>query len=81
MAEKKIIKKRFEGLVVSNKMTNAVVVKVISRAPHPKYGKIMTKTKKFYARTLDAVSVGDTVIIEESRPLSKLIRWQVIEKK
>jgi small subunit ribosomal protein S17 len=79
--EKKTTKKRFEGTVVSNKMTNAVVVKVVHRVPHPKYKKILTKSKKFYARSNDELNIGDSVVIEETRPLSKLIRWQVIEKK
>lgn len=80
--EKKVInKKRFEGTVVSNKMAKAVVVKVSSRTPHPKYGKIVSRSKRFYARTNEELNIGDTVVIEETRPLSKLIRWQVIEKK
>lgn len=79
--EKKNKKKRFVGVVVSAKMTKAVVVKVTRRIPHPKYGKIINKSKKFYARTNEKLEEGDTVVIEESRPLSKLIRWVVIEKK
>ena len=79
--EVKTNKKRLEGKVVSTKMTNAIVVKVESSSIHPKYGKIMKKVKKFYARTTEAHAVGDTVVIEESRPLSRLIRWIVVEKK
>ena len=75
------MKKRLEGKVVSTKMTNAIVVKVESSSIHPKYGKIMKKAKKFYARTTEPHVVGDTVVIEESRPLSRLIRWVVVEKK
>lgn len=74
-------KKRLEGTVVSNKMTNAIVVSVSRRIPHPKYGKIITRIKKYYARTLETVDVGETVVIEQSRPISKLIRWQVVERK
>jgi small subunit ribosomal protein S17 len=77
--EKNSNKKRIEGVIVSNKMTNAVVVSVTSKFPHPKYGKIMSRIKKFYARTEETLNVGDKVVIEESRPLSKLIRWKVIE--
>lgn len=73
-------KRRIEGTVVSNKMTNAVVVRVVRKAAHPKYGKIVTKTKKFYARTEEKYNIGDTVTIEESRPLSKLIRWVVVDQ-
>ena len=74
-------KKRIEGTVVSNKMTNAIVVSVTTKSAHPKYGKIIAKNKKFYARTDKAFEVGDTVTIEESRPLSKLIRWVVVDQK
>jgi small subunit ribosomal protein S17 len=74
-------KKTLEGTVVSNKMTNAVVVSVSRRMPHPKYDKIITKLKKYYARNEQDLQVGDVVVIEETRPLSKLIRWQVIAKK
>lgn len=79
--EVKTNKKRLEGKVVSTKMTNAIVVKVESSSIHPKYGKIMKKSKKFYARTTEKFAEGDTVVIEESRPLSRLIRWIVVEKK
>lgn len=78
---KKVIKKTFEGVVVSNKMSKAVVVKVARRTPHPKYNKIINRVKRFYARTEQELNVGDKVVIEETRPLSKLIRWRVIEKK
>lgn len=74
-------KKRLEGVVVSSKMTRAVAVSVSTKRPHPKYSKIMTRTKKFYARTEEKLNVGDKVVIEESRPLSKTIRWIVIERK
>jgi small subunit ribosomal protein S17 len=74
-------KKTLEGVVVSNKMTNAVTVKVSRRIPHPKYQKIITHTKKYHARTDKAFNIGDNVVIEESRPLSKTIRWIVIETK
>jgi small subunit ribosomal protein S17 len=78
---KKVIKKTFEGIVVSNKMTNAVVVKVSHKTAHPKYKKIINHSKRFYARAEQELNVGDVVVIEETRPLSKLIRWRVIEKK
>jgi small subunit ribosomal protein S17 len=74
-------KKRLEGVVVSTKMTDTVVVNVTRKIPHPKYGKIISSIKKFYARVENPVNVGDIVVIEETRPLSKLIRWRVIEKK
>lgn len=74
-------KKRLEGIVTSNKMTNAVTVKVSRRVPHPKYHKIMTQNKKYHAHTMEEFKVGDIVIIEESKPISKTIKWIVIENK
>jgi len=68
------------GEVVSNKMTKTIVVRVERRFPHPKFKKIITSYKKFYAHDDKAeAKVGDTVRIEESRPLSKLKRWRLIE--
>jgi len=67
------------GEVVSNKMTKTIVVRVERRFPHPKFKKIITSYKKFYAHDEKAeAKVGDTVRIEESRPLSKLKRWKLI---
>ena len=68
------------GEVVSNKMTKTIVVRVERRFPHPQYKKIVTSYKKFYANDdKSEAKVGDTVRIEESRPLSKLKRWKLIE--
>lgn len=78
MAQKN--KKEFVGVVTSNKMNKAVVVKVKFRYPHPLYQKVITRYKKFYARTDIELNEGDKVVIRESRPLSKLIRWVVIQK-
>lgn len=67
------------GTVVSNKMDKTVVVAVESRSPHPKYGKIVVKTKKFKAHDEEnQCQEGDKVRIQETRPLSKTKRWQVI---
>jgi small subunit ribosomal protein S17 len=67
------------GIVVSNKMDKTVVVAVESRSPHPKYGKIVVKTKKFKAHDEEnQCQEGDKVRIQETRPLSKTKRWQVI---
>ena len=79
--EEKSNKRRLEGTVVSNKMQDTVVVNVGRKMPHPKYGKIISKRKRYYARTTEKHEIGETVVIEESRPLSKTIRWIVIEKK
>jgi small subunit ribosomal protein S17 len=68
------------GEVVSNKMTKTIVVRVERRFPHPQYKKIVTAYKKFYAHDEKAeAKLGDTVRIEETRPLSKLKRWKLIE--
>lgn len=68
-----------EGVVVSNKMQKTVVVRVDRRYPHPKYGKIITRGKKYYAHTIEELAVGQKVKIIETRPLSKMKRWRVAE--
>ena len=74
------IRKERVGEVVSNKMNKTIVVRVDRRVPHPAYGKIVTKSKKFYAHDEEnKAKVGDRVRIEETRPLSKLKRWRLIE--
>jgi small subunit ribosomal protein S17 len=69
-----------EGTVVSAKMDRTVVVAVTDRVRHRRYGKTLQRTRKFYAHddTNDARE-GDRVRITETRPLSKLKRWRVIE--
>jgi small subunit ribosomal protein S17 len=68
------------GEVISNKMTKTIVVRVERRFPHPRFKKIVTSYKKFYAHDEKSeAKIGDTVRIEESRPLSKLKRWKLIE--
>lgn len=68
------------GLVVSNKMDKTVVVAVENRSPHPKYGKIVVKTKRYKAHDEDnKCKEGDRVKIQETRPLSKTKRWNVVE--
>ena len=68
------------GIVVSNKMTKTVVVKVERRVADPKYGKIVTKAEKYKAHDeAQACQIGDRVRIVETRPLSKDKRWRVAE--
>lgn len=68
------------GLVVSDKMQKSVVVAVENRSPHPKYKKIVVKTRRFKAHDEEnKCKIGDRVRIQESRPLSKTKRWQVVE--
>jgi small subunit ribosomal protein S17 len=68
------------GEVVSNKMQKTVVVRVTRRIPHPRFKKIVKVSKKFYAHDENGTAqVGDTVRIGETRPLSRLKRWEVLE--
>jgi small subunit ribosomal protein S17 len=68
------------GEVVSSKMAKTIVVRVERRFPHPQFKKIVTEYKKFYAHDEKSdAKVGDTVRIEETRPLSKLKRWRLVE--
>ncbi len=68
------------GEVISNRMTKTIVVRVERRFPHPKFKKVVTGYKKFYAHDEKGdAKVGDRVRIEETRPLSKLKRWRLVE--
>ncbi|MBE9169491.1 30S ribosomal protein S17 [Pleurocapsales cyanobacterium LEGE 06147] len=68
------------GLVVSDKMDKTVVVAVENRSPHPKYLKIVVKTKKYKAHDEEnKCKIGDRVRIRETRPLSRTKRWTVAE--
>ena len=69
-----------EGLVVSDAMDATVVVAVIDRVRHPRYGKTVQRTKKLYVHDdKNAAKVGDRVRVVETRPLSKLKRWRLSE--
>ncbi len=69
-----------EGTVISASMTDTVVVAIIERVRHPRYRKTVQRTKKLYAHDSKfEARVGDTVRVEETRPLSKLKRWRVVE--
>jgi len=68
------------GLVVSDKMQKTVVVAIENRAPPPKYGKIVVKTRRYKVHDEEnSCKTGDRVRIQETRPLSKTKRWQVTE--
>ena len=74
------LRKSRVGNVVSNKMAKTVVVETVTRVPHPKFRKIVKHTKKFYAHDEEGkAQVGDLVRIMETRPLSKLKRWRLVE--
>ncbi len=69
-----------EGYVVSDKMDKTVVVEVEDRVKHPKYGKVIRRTKKYKAHDGEnACGVGDRVLLMETRPLSATKRWRVAE--
>ena len=69
-----------EGLVVSDKMDKTVVVIVEDRVKHPKYGKVIRRTKKYKAHDGEnACGVGDRVRLMETRPVSATKRWRVAE--
>jgi small subunit ribosomal protein S17 len=69
-----------QGVVVSDKGDKTVVVAVERRFPHPLYGKAVTRTKKHHAHDPEnSYKVGDVVRITETRPLSRLKRWRVLE--
>lgn len=68
------------GLVVSDKMEKTVVVAVENRAPHPKYRKVMVRTKRYKVHDEEnKCQVGDRVRIQETRPLSRTKRWALME--
>lgn len=68
------------GLVVSDKMDKTVVVAVENRSAHPKYGKIVVRTKRYKAHDEEnKCKTGDRVRIQETRPLSRTKRWAVLE--
>ena len=69
-----------EGVVVSDAMDATVVVAVIDRVRHPRYGKTVQRTKRLYVHDAEnTAKVGDRVRVIETRPLSKLKRWRLAE--
>ena len=77
---KRHLRKTRVGQVVSNKMEKTIVVAVVRRVPHAKFGKIVKRTKKLYAHDEEnRCAIGDLVRVEETRPLSRLKHWQLVE--
>ena len=69
-----------EGIVSSSKMDRTLVVEVVERVRHPKYNKFVMRTKKLYAHDeANDANVGDRVRVMETRPLSKMKRWRLVE--
>lgn len=83
MAENIIVRgtrKERTGEVISSKMTKTIVVRVERRFPHPRFKKVITSFKKFYVHDEKGeAKPGDIVRIQETRPLSKLKRWYLVE--
>lgn len=78
--EERALRKERIGVVTSTKMNKSIVVSVERREKHPKYGKFIKKTQKFMAHDdKNECGVGDTVRIMETRPLSKLKRWRMVQ--
>ncbi len=69
-----------EGTVVSSSMDKTLVVAIIERVRHPRYKKTVQRTKKLYVHDANnEAGVGDSVRVAETRPLSKLKRWRLVE--
>ena len=74
------LRKTRVGVVISNKMDKTLVVEHIARVPHPKFNKIVKRSKKYYVHDEENLGqIGDRVRIVETRPLSKLKRWTLAE--
>jgi small subunit ribosomal protein S17 len=74
------LRKTRVGLVISDKMNKTIVVEHIARVPHPKFNKIVKRSKKYYVHDEDGqAKIGDRVRIVETRPLSKLKCWALQE--
>ena len=82
--EERALRKTRVGRVISDKMDKSIVVAIEDHVKHPVYGKIVKRTKKIHAHDENnECGIGDTVEVMETRPLSKTIRWrlvQIIEK-
>ena len=79
MVERNLRKTKL-GVVSSNKMDKTITVNVERKVKHPLYGKFLKKTTKFHAHDeKNECSIGDTVKIMESRPMSKTKRWRLVE--
>lgn len=78
--ETRNVRKERTGIVVSDAMNKTVVVQAERRITHPVYGKILRRSKKFYAHDeKNEAKKGDHVVIVETRPLSRTKRWRLVE--
>jgi small subunit ribosomal protein S17 len=74
------MKKVLKGTIISDKMQKNVVVDVSRSVKHPMYGKNMTVSKNYKARNTIGALLGETVLIQESKPFAKDVKWEVISK-
>ena len=80
MSSERNLRKTRIGVVSSSAREKTITVKVERKIMHPMYGKFMKKTSKFHAHDeVNTAGIGDTVLIMETRPLSKLKRWRLVE--
>ena len=78
--EKSPLRRRLQGRVTSNKMDKTITVLVERRAKHPLYGKYLRKSTKVHAHDeMNTCGIGDMVIVEEHRPISKTKTWRLVE--
>ena len=78
--ETRNLRKERTGVVLSNKMEKSITVAVKWKEKHPIYGKFVNKTKKYHAHVENnECSIGDTVKLMETRPLSKTKRWRLVQ--
>lgn len=79
-AEERALRKTRIGEVISTSMAKTAVVESVTRVPHAKFGKIIKQVKKYYVHDEEKkAQIGDVVRIMETRPLSKLKRWRLVE--
>lgn len=77
---KTAVRKTRVGVVISDKMNKTLVVEHVARVPHPRFNKIVKRSKKYYVHDENSeAKIGDRVRITETRPLSKLKRWTLTE--
>lgn len=80
LVEQTSTNKTIMGKVISNKMNKTIVVKIERKVKHPLYGKYVRRFTKMYAHDEEnACNIGDLVVIQQMRPLSKLKRWKLVE--
>ena len=79
-AETRNLRKTRQGVVISNKMDKTIVIAAKFKEKHPIYGKFVQKTKKYHVHDeKNECQVGDTVLVMETRPLSKTKRWRLVQ--